>query len=121
MSQTFSYVPDFSSKSSLKPNVRVAKFGDGYEQRVQFGINANPQNWSLVFNLRSDTETSALTGFLFEMGAVTSFFWTPPDAAAAVKFVCRQWSKSPVHGQGTPTAPAYLWNISALFEQVFEP
>jgi phage-related protein len=40
---TFSYTPDFGATKKSQPAVRTAKFGDGYEQRVQFGINQNPK------------------------------------------------------------------------------
>ena len=29
--------------------MRSAKFGDGYEQRIKFGINQDPKEWRLRF------------------------------------------------------------------------
>ncbi len=121
MSATFNFTPDFSAQVAYAPNVLVAKFGDGYEQRVQFGINADPQKWSLSFKSRADAEASAIDAFLQTAGGLSSFFWTPPGQTVALKFVCRKWSKSPVHGNGTAAAPAYIWDVTVPLEQVFEP
>jgi phage-related protein len=39
-------VPDKNYKRNRKPNVRVTKFGDGYEQRKVIGIN-NTSEWDI--------------------------------------------------------------------------
>jgi phage-related protein len=121
MSATFSFTPDFSAQVSYAPNVMVAKFGDGYEQRAQFGINANPQKWNLTFRSRADAEANSIDAFLQASGALNSFWWTPPGQTAPLKFICRKWSKTPVHGNGTVAAPAYIWDVTVPLEQVFEP
>lgn len=121
LTNTFTWTPDFSAKVQYKPKVVVSSFGDGYEQRVQFGININPQAWSLTFRSRLDAEATAIDTFLQSMGALTSFFWTPPGGSMPLKFVCRSWSKSPVTGNGTTYAPAYIWDLVVPLEQVFEP
>ena len=119
--QTFTWHPDFSAQLQYEPRVMVTAFGDGYEQRTQFGINANPQKWSLTFKARLDAEANAIDAFLQARGGLQSFFWTPPGQTVALKFVCRKWSKSPVAGNGTATAPAYIWDLTVPLEQVFEP
>ena len=42
--------PDFGASKSSAPAVRVTKFGDGYEQRVTFGINQILQS-GLLFGI----------------------------------------------------------------------
>lgn len=121
LAQTFSWNPDFSAQVQYAPRVVVSSFGDGYEQRAQFGINANAQKWNLTFKARLDEEANAIDAFLQSMGALQSFFWTPPGETTPLKFVCRKWSKSPVTGNGTPNAPAYIWDLTVPLEQVFEP
>ena len=44
----FTFVPT-SAQLTKKPRVLEAGFGDGYKQRTNFGINANPQSWQLSF------------------------------------------------------------------------
>lgn len=121
MSTTFAWTPDFQAQVQYAPRVDVVAFGDGYEQRVQFGINANAQKWNLTFKGRADIEANAIDAFLQTAGALSSFFWTPPGQTAALKFVCRKWSKTVAAGNGTAASPAYLWDLTVPLEQVFEP
>lgn len=108
---TFTYTPDFSAAYEVKPNVRVSKFGDGYEQRQANGINTQPKGWTLKFSLRSDTEANAITTFLETAGAVNSFDYTDINSVAG-KYVCRSWRR---------TKDKYNLNtIDCQFEQVFE-
>ncbi|HQU03491.1 MAG TPA: phage tail protein [Acidocella sp.] len=118
---TFIWNPDFNAQVTYAPNVLVAKFGDGYEQRVQFGINANLQKWNLTFKGRQDAEANAIDAFLQTAGGLNSFAWTPPGQTVALKFVCRKWTKTPVAGNGTAGAPAYIWDLTVPLEQVAEP
>ena len=109
---TFSYAPDYSAQVSIRPRVRTAKFGDGYEQRQADGINTKPQSWSLTFANRSNTDAAAIMTFLDARGGVEAFDWVPPDSAGTVKAICREWQK---------TMNRFNLNtITATFEQVFE-
>lgn len=109
---TFTYTPDFGAAFEVKPNVRVTKFGDGYEQRQANGINTQPKTWNLRFSIRTDTEANAIEAFLAAQAAVSSFDWTDINGAAG-KYVCRTWNR---------VKERYNLNtITATFEQVFEP
>lgn len=109
---TFTYTPDFGAAKKLAPRVKVIAFGDGYEQRLAYGINTNPQTWDLTFANRTDTETTNIDAFLTARGAVESFDWTPYNGSAG-KYVCREWTRS-IDGYNRNT-------IQATFIQVFEP
>jgi phage-related protein len=109
---TFTYTPDYGAQVSVKPRVRVAQFGDGYEQRSADGINTRAQMWSLQFANRTDTETGNIITFLENRNGVEAFDWTPPNGSA-IKVVCREWSKTAVRYN--------LNNVAATFQQVFEP
>jgi phage-related protein len=37
--------PDFGLSKKSEPAIRTTKFGDGYEQRVGFGLNQSPKEW----------------------------------------------------------------------------
>lgn len=108
---TFIWVPDWRAQEQRRPRVRVAQFGDGYQQRSADGINADPRVWQLMFGNRSDTEAAAIDSFLAARGARESFDWTPPRGSAG-KWVCSQWS-STLENYGATT-------ISATFVEVFE-
>jgi phage-related protein len=107
-----SIAPTYGTTKQSQPAVRSARFGSGYEQRTQFGINQNPKVYSLTFEV-SETDADTIETFLDARGAVESFTFTPPGESVSAKFVCRQWSKTiPYLNRAT---------ISATFEQVFEP
>jgi phage-related protein len=88
------------------------QFGDGYSQRLTFGLNQNPKSWSLTWEV-SETNADTIEDFLDARGGTESFDWTPPDTATSYKWICEQWTKTiPYLNRAT---------ISATFMQVFEP
>lgn len=109
----FTWTPDFGAKANYKPRVRLAAFGDGYEQRQADGINARNDTWDLQFQNRTDTETTSITGFLEARAGVEAFDWTPPTEASAIRVVCREWAKSIDRNN--------LNSVTAQFIRVYEP
>lgn len=109
---TFTYVPSFEATESSKPRVRRFQAGDGYEQRIRFGLNTDPKEWSLVFLNRTDTERDNIVGFLEARGGAESFDWTPPKGTAG-KFVCDEWQTRLLNCNNN--------TIQATFRQVYEP
>lgn len=109
---TFSYTATYGASVEESPRVRVVNFGDGYEQRLSYGINTSPRKWNLSFKARDNTDANAIIAFFQARNAVENFDWTPPYGSAA-KWVCRQWSRSVVSNG--------ISDISATFEEVFEP
>lgn len=108
----FTYTPSFTASESSAPRVRRFQAGDGYEQRIRFGLHTDAKEWDLQFNNRTDTERDAILSFLETQAGVTSFDWTPPRGTAG-KYVCEQWS--------VEMAAYGFNNIRAKFRQVFEP
>jgi len=108
---TFTYIPSYGATQKKKPTVNAIKFGDGYEQRAQFGINQNPRVWNLAFNGRTETEADAIDAFLEATKGVAYFDWTPPTGSAG-RWICRDWDRSIVDID--------CHNISASFEEVFD-
>lgn len=110
-----SYSPTYSATKQSEPRIRRTAFGDGYEQRITFGIAAhlNPKVWSLTFDV-TDTEATEIESFLDERAAdAASFDWTPPDGTLNAKWVCESWSRELYEFERS--------RISATFRQVFEP
>jgi len=110
---TFEFTPDFGSQANYKPRVRMAQFGDGYQQRVADGINTSPATWPLAFTNRDDTERDGILSFLVARNGVESFDWTPPFGGASIKVTCAEWDWTP--------ARFNVNTITATFMQVFEP
>lgn len=108
---TFTYTPSFEATESSQPRIRKTQFGDGYEQRIQFGLNANPKEWSLTFANRTDTERDQILSFFDARGGYESFDWTPPRGTAG-KYVCEQWQVTLRNCNNN--------TLTATFRQVFE-
>lgn len=108
-----SITPTYGAQKSSQPTIRTTQFGDGYQQRVTFGLNQNPKQWSLTWNV-SETDADTIEAFLDARAAdATSFDWTPLDEATSYKWICPEWSKTiPYNNRAT---------ITARFIQVFEP
>jgi phage-related protein len=109
---TFTYTPSFEATESSAPRVRRFQAGDGYEQRVRFGLHTDPKEWSLTFANRTDTERNNITAFLEARGGVESFDWTPPRGTAG-KYVCEEWQVTLSNCNNN--------QIQATFREVFEP
>lgn len=108
--EKFTWKPDLGSECSEDPNVTTSKFGDGYEYRLQNGINANPQKWSLTFTTELESHNQ-IVSFLKKMGALKAFEWMSPDQNSGV-YVCRGWKRK--------QSDFGVFVVTATFEQVFE-
>tara|TARA_Y100000015_G_C2391234_1_gene90285 strand:+ start:258 stop:599 length:342 start_codon:yes stop_codon:yes gene_type:complete len=108
-----SITPAYGLQKSSAPSVRTVRFGDGYEQRLTFGLNQNPKVYNLTFNV-SETDSDTIETFLDARAADNEAFdFTPPGEGSSSKFVCETWSKSiPYLNRAT---------IQATFREVFEP
>jgi phage-related protein len=106
--------PDFGAQRKNQPIIRKIQFGDGYEQRLTYGINQNPRIWDLTWTAKSSADADAIEAF-FDARAVdnASFDWTPIDEATALKWVVESWNREYQY--------ANISRISATFRQVFEP
>ena len=103
----FIWTPTSGASRTTKPDVNVAKYGDGYEQRVGRGINNMADKWSLKFT----TYVSDVESFLRSHGGQLSFNWTNPFGVSG-KYVCREWKVNHLGG--------FVFDLTCEFEQVFE-
>jgi len=109
---TFAYTPSFEAQQLSQPRTRKVQFGDGYQQRLRFGLNTDPKEWSLTFSNRTDAERDNIIAFLQARAGVESFDWTPPQGTAG-KFICEKWDLGLSNCNNN--------QIRATFTQVFEP
>lgn len=75
------FIPTYSTKIETKNTPFVAKLGEGFEQRMPAGLNTFSQNYSMVFQQRSDKEARAITNFVEDAGGVRAFQVVMPVAA----------------------------------------
>lgn len=93
----------------IETTARVARFGDGYEQRAANGLRPLRRR----FDVRLAADYSVVKqadDFLRARAGIESFDWTPQDGVAG-RFVCRKWSVSYGPGNGA--------ELSASFEEVW--
>lgn len=97
------------STLEVTPQVRVARFGDGYEQRAAAGIRSVQRSFAVRLSADIDTVKMA-EAFLRARAGVEAFDWTPLDLQPG-KFVCRKWSVR--YGAG------FAADLDATFEEVW--
>ena len=81
--------PSYGFTKTKKPNVVVAKMGDGYEHRTTLGLptNSDPMMLSVAFNNITETESDTIETFLTERVIDNaSFNFTAPGESASKKF-----------------------------------
>ena len=104
--------PSYGLSKSSSPRVLETRFGDGYSNRLVFGLNQDLKLYNLRFDNLSESDSDAIEGFLVARKGQESFNWTPPGESAG-KYICKNWNKTiPFHNRAS---------ISATFEQVAEP
>lgn len=72
--------PDKTLTKQTAPKVLVAKFGDGYEQRIADGINSIKETYSLSFRNREKAFIDDVVTFLDSQKGVTKFSLNIPDS-----------------------------------------
>lgn len=93
---------------NVEPKTRVVKFGDGYEQRQQNGINNDLRSYSVTLKVKRDEEFM-IDDFLSRHGAVKAFLWRQPHSHKLTPVVCRGWNIS---------VSNIITTITATFEEV---
>ena len=103
--ETFTWKPAPGASLTMKPTVEVAKYGDGYEQRVATMINSQLNKWTLKF----PTMASVVVSFLKARGGVEAFMWTDPTGVTSM-YVCREWKLDHI--------AADIYAVACDFEEV---
>jgi phage-related protein len=109
---TFTFTPSISTRLFVKPRVRTVVFGDGYEQRLVYGLNSRADEWSLTFHCRNTTERDNILDFLDARDGQEAFDWTTPNGYSK-RFVCSEWTQDQ---EGDS-----FFIINTTFREVFEP
>ena len=107
--------PSFPVRKQSKPNTRIVKFADGFEQRILFGLasHQNPKVFNFTWKNITETESDTIETFLDARALDNDpFTYTPHNEASSMTFVCEQWTKN----MQFPN----LATIQATFREVFE-
>jgi len=110
-------VPDKQLSRSTTPKVKIATFGDGYEQRLQNGINSLGEVYSVAFVTRTKEDIDDIVYFFNTKRGVVSFDFTIPDSnsgggEATIKVVCDNYSQKYDYDE--------FYSCTANFRRVYE-
>ena len=75
--------PDKTLTRNNKPRVIKVQFGDGYEQRIQEGINNITQQFTVTFSNRPKADIDDIMAFFDNKAGTTAFNFTYPDTNAS--------------------------------------
>ena len=104
--------PTYGTTKNSAPNIRIAQFGDGFQQRSTFGINQNLKVYNFTWSNISESDSDLIEDFLDARAGVENFDYTPAGESASKKMICREWDKTiPYLNRAT---------ITAKFEEVAE-
>jgi phage-related protein len=76
-----------------EPRLQIAKFGDGYEQRMLDGINWMTSTWKLKWSMRPHDVLIAMDDYLTDVQA-DAFPFLDPHSQTLVMVFCDKWSIS---------------------------
>lgn len=105
--------PSVGSTNDVSVRERAARYGDGYEQRGENGINSRPISGRWTWQAMESADADDLVAFLSD-NAITGFRYTFPGEAAERNYrVVGNISRSYVSET--------LQGISVQIEQIFDP
>ena len=110
-----SITPQYATQETKNQDNITVKLGDGYQQRLVFGLPANKRliTLTLTFNVTS-TNADVIDTFLdARFDDQASFDFTPPHHSSALKFICIRRSRT------ATLSDRSIMNL--VFEQVAEP
>tara|TARA_R100000664_G_C2758754_1_gene147941 strand:+ start:4234 stop:4575 length:342 start_codon:yes stop_codon:yes gene_type:complete len=108
-----SITPSYGLRKLSAPTVKQVQFGDGYIQRIVYGLNQNLKMYNPTWNNISETDADTISDFLDARAGSESFDWTPPGETSSSKFICQAWTKSILYKNRA--------TIQASFQEVAEP
>lgn len=98
----------------LVSNAISSRFNDGYEQAAPGGLNPVSEVWDVVHSKTARAVAAEIKAFLKDGFGWKRFTWTPPGQTELLVWKCTSYQES-------MTDQVDEVNISATFEQVFQP
>lgn len=96
----FWWKPSYNGSIQNKPKLKINQFGNGYQQRLNDGINNNLIELNLSFENRSELETVSIIHFLTQRNGQESFVYNIPtiysksSSNLTTKFTSFSWNAS---------------------------
>jgi len=109
-------LPDRGLTRQSQPKVLLARFGDGYEQRLPDGINSIQETFNITFNNRTKEEIDDITGYLASLKGASAFSLTIPDSnnsgELTIKVVCDSYAQGYTYDN--------FYSATAVLRRVYE-
>lgn len=96
----FWWKPSYNAKISEKPRIKINQFGNGYQQRLDDGLNDNLIEFNLLFENRNEKEAVSILHFLKTRNGQQSFvynlptIYAKPSNSLKTRFICLEWSSN---------------------------
>jgi phage-related protein len=87
------WIPDVPYTDKEEWRLKIAKFGDGYQQRTLDGINALDKSWSLSWTNRKSSIVKNMMDYLANRKAAAFTFLDPATQEEWTVF-CDDWTVS---------------------------
>lgn len=105
---------DRGMAKNIVPRVLVSQFGDGYEQRVNDGVNPNNQKFSVSFRNRDSATIYNIAEFFDEnVGKAFTFTVTDKSGDTDLKVVCEEYNIIYIS--------EFFHSLDATLRRVYEP
>ena len=92
--EKFTFKINLNSPVSYEPNIKSVKFGNGYEQVIQDGINHNLRKYQGLTIAVNKDKGREILAFLNRHGGYKKFQWEGPTGETI--FVrCKTWTHTP--------------------------
>lgn len=102
-----------SSNRTTSNDINVVRFGNGYEQRVPFGINFQRDKWNVIWENKSATDKNTLVVFLQSIASGDYTLWQSPFDSVQKKFVIDgDWSIQDTGGN--------IYTLQCTLRQVYD-
>lgn len=108
---TWPWSTSYTTETDTVPRVKIAKFGDGYEQRTPDGINNMPRMVQYVFDFDRATLVQVENFLRYTQGYIP-FYYTPPYSSQGLFVADTGW-------QVVENSFDYA-TLKATFREVFE-
>jgi len=95
-----------------RPQILLAQYGDGYEQRVADGFQARRLEATVLWNGLSVADGQTIDGFFNARGGAEPFLYQLPADTITRRWVCSEWTKV--------EESDLITRISATWREVFD-
>lgn len=111
------WIPDVPFTFDEEPRLRVAQFGDGYQQRALDGINWLNRKWVLTWTMREAGVVGAMIQYFRAQKGGAFPFLDPVGKTTTFQVFCDRWSVDWELNRRRNGTDNYYGTLSAEFVQ----